>query len=106
LYFDDYNSPENCGHCSVCRGQVAKLTYSTNVDFPQDDFLIKALAEFKNHLSDKVAHELTIGIYSRFLAGISIPLFARNKVKKLSGFACCENLRFEEIQQKISKLHF
>jgi len=106
LYFDDFNSPENCGHCSVCRGQVAKLAYSKKTEFPGDEFLISALSEFKNHLSNKVAHELTLGIYSRFLAGISIPIFARNKIKKLSGFACCENLRFEEIQQKIKNLDF
>jgi ATP-dependent DNA helicase RecQ len=106
LYFDDHNSPDNCGHCSVCRGQVAKLAYSKKSEFPQDDFLIKVLREFKNHLNDKVSHELTIGIYSRFLSGISIPLFARNKVKKLSGFASCENLRFQDIKNKIDSLTF
>lgn len=106
LYFDDIHSPQNCGHCSVCRGQVAKLAYSKKTDFPEDVFLISVLKEFKNHLNDKVVHELNIGIYSRFLAGISIPIFARNKVKKLQGFACCENLRFEDIQQKIKSLPF
>jgi ATP-dependent DNA helicase RecQ len=103
-YFDDEKSPQKCGHCSVCRGQVAKLAYSAPQVFPSDEQLIQNLTGLKNHLAKKVQGPISLGTQCRFLAGISIPLFSRNKVRQLSGFSSCENLRFEDIQEKIKSL--
>ncbi len=104
LYFDDALSPEICGHCSVCRQQVAKLCYSQQVDWPEDQIIMQKISELKVHLAKKITAPLTLDTYCRFLAGISVPLFARNKVKSLSGFGLCENLRYEEIREKVKML--
>lgn len=98
-YFDDQQAPLNCGHCSVCRGQVAKLEYSLHGDWPKDEDLQQYLMDLDNILSGKV--DLSLDLQSRFLAGISVPIFSRNKVRQLPGFACCENLRYSEIKNKI-----
>ncbi len=104
LYFDDNQSPEQCGHCSVCRGKVAKLEYSIESHWPEDTQLTSVLNGLSNHLSSNVRLPLTIDTYCRFLAGISIPMFSRNKVRQLPGFACCEQFRYQQIKEKVIEL--
>ena len=104
FYFDDNQSPEQCGHCSVCRGKVAKLEYSIESHWPEDTQLTSVLNGLSNHLSSKVRLPLTIDTYCRFLAGISIPMFSRNKVRQLPGFACCEQFRYQQIKEKVIEL--
>ena len=98
-YFDDQQAPQRCGHCSVCRGQVAKLEYSEHVQWPSDEYLKSCLEGLSQQLSGKA--DVSIDIQCRFLAGISVPVFARNKVRQLAGFACCEQLRYGDIRQKL-----
>ena len=99
-YFDDQQAPQQCGHCSVCRGQVAKLAYSEQPQWPDDEYLQQCLVGLSQQLAGKAT--ISIDIQCRFLAGISVPIFARNKVRQLPGFACCEQLRYGDIRQKIS----
>jgi ATP-dependent DNA helicase RecQ len=98
-YFDDQQAPQRCGHCSVCRGQVAKLEYSEQISWPSDEYLKSCLEGLNKQLSGKA--DMSIDIQCRFLAGISVPVFARNKVRQLPGFACCEQLRYGDIRQKL-----
>jgi ATP-dependent DNA helicase RecQ len=101
-YFDDNEVPAQCGHCTVCRGEVARLEYSGLVNWPDDEFLRHCLAGLHNQLQGKV--EISKDIQCRFLAGISVPVFARNKVRQLAGFASCEKLRYREIKNKLHDL--
>lgn len=103
-YFDDQQTPQQCGHCSVCRGQVAKLAYSQQQNWPSDETLSAALSELQSHLAAKVTTPLSDELRCRFLAGLSVPIFARNKVRQLSGFALCENLRYADIRSKVHRL--
>jgi ATP-dependent DNA helicase RecQ len=104
LYFDDHQVPQNCGHCSVCRNQVAKLEYSSPINWPNDEQLKGYLTELIEHMKHKTSAELSIDTQSRFLTGLMVPLFSRNKVKQLSGFACCENIRYQEVRNKVAQL--
>jgi ATP-dependent DNA helicase RecQ len=99
-YFDDQQAPQKCGHCSVCRGQVAKLEYSQQPSWPSDSELQQYLQGLTQQLAGKA--DVSIDIQCRFLAGISVPVFARNKVRQLPGFGSCEPLRYSEIRQKIN----
>jgi ATP-dependent DNA helicase RecQ len=103
-YFDDQQAPTNCGHCSVCRGEVAKLNYSTEPQWPSDEEIIAVVKGFMNHMSVKVSQPITLDTCCRFLAGISVPIFTRNKVKQLPGFGLCQQLRYAEIKEKLT--HF
>jgi len=103
-YFDDENVPGNCGHCSVCNGNVAKLSYSINIDMPDDERIINAVSELIKHLSARVSQPLSIDTCCRFLTGISVPIFARNKVKQLSGYALCEQIRYQQVREKVTDL--
>ena len=104
LYFDDQDSAEQCGHCSVCRGHKATLSYSTNQHWPDDSQLSRDLNGLKQHLKDKTGQPVTLETCCRFLAGISVPVFARNKIRQLPGYGCCEQMRYEDIRNKVESL--
>ncbi|WP_404343525.1 ATP-dependent DNA helicase RecQ [Pseudoalteromonas mariniglutinosa] len=100
-YFDDSQAPAQCGHCSVCRGQAVKLSYSQQHDWPEDDVIHQKVAELLSHLASKGITDIGIETQCRFLAGMSVPLFTRNKVRQLSGFGICEQQRYSEIKAKL-----
>lgn len=105
LYFDDHQLTDNCGHCSACRGQVAKLEYSQPVNWPTDEILKQYLEELQTHMSIKITQPLSIENLTRFLTGLMVPVFSRNKVKQLPGFACCEHIRYQQVFDKVKQLH-
>jgi ATP-dependent DNA helicase RecQ len=97
-YFDDANAPQQCGHCSVCRGHAVKLEYSITPAKIDTVLIYQKVDEFLAHMATKGVHNVGIETQCRFLAGMSVPLFARNKVRQLSGFALCEQQRYSEIK--------
>ena len=105
-YFDDINAPIQCGHCSVCRGNIAQLQYSQQVPWPSDDMLIANVGVLSRHLEGKTQAPLTLESYCRFFAGLTMPLFGRNKVRQLTGFASCEQQRYQAIRDKLLQLGF
>jgi ATP-dependent DNA helicase RecQ len=108
-YFDDHAFSEDivnyqCGHCSVCHGQVAHLKLSTTTElWPSDATLKEAMHTIENCLSTS-KYPISINMYCRFLAGISMPLFTMYKVRKLAGFGLCEQYRFKDIRDKVTCL--
>ena len=100
-YFDDNQVPTQCGHCSVCRGEVANLRLSSHPVWPDDSVIKAAADELVQHLSPKVEQPISITTISRFLAGMTVPIFGRHKVKSLSGFGLCQQLPYAEVKQKI-----
>jgi len=104
-YFDDPNAAPQCGHCSVCRGQVAKLQHSqTNIPWPSDDALKQGMADLAERLAGKINQPLSLESYCRFFAGMTVPLFGRNKVRQISGFGSCEQQRYQAIREKLASL--
>jgi len=108
-YFDDpllqgEDAPHQCGHCSVCRGNVAKLGYSIQAQWPADEVLIANAVKLQEHLSAKIFQPLSLESYCRFFAGMTVPMFGRHKVKQLAGFASCDQLRYQEIRDKLTFL--
>ena len=111
-YFDDFtfnaliekSESNGCGHCSVCRGQVAKLSYTYDVKWPSDEQLSHVLSNFITQLSTKVQLPLSTETCCRFLCGMSIPIFTRNKVRQMPGFSLCEQLPYAQIRGKVEVL--
>ena len=102
--FDDKTAAEHCGHCSVCRGEVAQLEHSQQATWPTNDDLAKHAQGLKRHLSEKISQPLSLESYCRFFAGMTVPLFGRNKVRQLAGFGSCEKQRYQAIRDKITPL--
>jgi len=104
-YFDDPNTAPQCGHCSVCRGQVAHLQHSqVNVPWPSDDSLKQGMSDLAERLSGKINQPLSLESYCRFFAGMTVPLFGRNKVRQIPGFGSCEQQRYQAIREKLAGL--
>jgi ATP-dependent DNA helicase RecQ len=103
-YFDDQNAPVNCGHCSVCRGKVVKLSYSQEIIWPDAAAIFQNLTTLSQHMSTKNKSVLSLETMCRFLTGLTVPLFSRNKVKQLAGFGSCENIRYQEVREKVIRI--
>jgi ATP-dependent DNA helicase RecQ len=111
-YFDDSrfdnthsNTSPQCGHCSVCRGQVAVLEHSqVSIPWPSDELLLQGMQELAQRLNGKINQPLSLESYCRFFAGMTVPLFGRNKVRQLSGFGLCVQQRYQAIRDKITLL--
>jgi len=109
-YFDDAafvnaNSIVQCGHCSVCRGQVAVLKHSqAQISWPSNETLKQGMLELTERLSGKINQPLSPESYCRFFAGMTVPLFGRNKVRQLSSFGSCEKQRYQAIRDRVTPL--
>ncbi|EAT12894.1 RecQ family ATP-dependent DNA helicase [Bermanella marisrubri] len=103
-YFDHQDVPQQCGHCSVCRGQIAKLEYSEPVQRPTDSDINNAVSELKQYLNEQGLNDTSVDTVCRFLAGMTTPLFTQHKVKQLDGFGLCEQLRYRDLKETISRL--
>lgn len=92
-YFSDHRLKAPCGHCSVCLGDIAKL--------PERP-LIKPLSEYDfNHntmqIIDKLGEHASELMVSRFLCGLTTPIFTRLRVRNLTGYALFEQYRFQDV---------
>lgn len=106
-YFGDQNSPERCGHCSVCRGKVLELSpqASINNDVEWLDSLAGYVREFSQHVGSKSpTTQITAVLITRFLTGLTQPIFTKIKARQLSGFGKFEEHSYESILEGVTQL--
>ena len=102
-YFGDDQAPRQCGHCSVCAGQVARLPEPPALA-PLVDKNVEALCGAFIH-----RHQEYAGSYppaerlTRFLCGISVPMFTKMKARAIPGFAALENYPYAEVREWAAK---
>ncbi|GLR03438.1 ATP-dependent DNA helicase RecQ [Vibrio hyugaensis] len=95
-YFADHNAPTQCGHCSVCRGQVASFT-QTKQEQPELAHLSTWVDEFVQ-LSPTAISNAAV---ARFLCGISTPIITQLKASKLRGYGSMANVSFEQVLKQV-----
>ena len=101
-YFADDNAPEQCGSCSVCQGRIAKLA-PPPVQAELSPSQVAALSldfihAYVNHESGKKPGP---ALTTRFLCGISCPLFTTLKAKKIAYFAALQSYPYQQILQLV-----
>ncbi|PAA21567.1 MULTISPECIES: RecQ family ATP-dependent DNA helicase [Pseudomonas] len=102
-YFGDDQAPRQCGHCSVCAGQVARLPEPPALA-PLVDKNVEVLCGAFIH-----RHQEYAGSYppaerlTRFLCGISVPMFTKMKARAIPGFAALENYPYAEVRDWAAK---
>ncbi|WP_115896061.1 RecQ family ATP-dependent DNA helicase [Marinomonas pollencensis] len=97
-YFGDQNAPEQCGHCSVCKGKVLafEALASEQQNWQQD--LSHYAQEFTLHMQNKSpTTKVTEVLITRFLTGLTQPIFTKVKARQLSGFAKFEHLAYRDV---------
>jgi len=98
-YFGDHHAPQRCGHCSVCLGDVARLPEPPALpalatkDFPQ------LCGEFIRKHEDYKDAAPGVECLTRFLCGISVPLFTKLKARAIGGFAALEDYPYAQVRE-------
>ncbi|WP_338489173.1 ATP-dependent DNA helicase RecQ [Pseudomonas trivialis] len=98
-YFGDDQAPQRCGHCSVCHGHIAHLPPPPSLPALVDKNFMGLCGDFihrhHEHIGDLPGPERL----TRFLGGISVPLFTRLKARSIPGFAALEDYPYAEVRE-------
>ncbi|UVL35090.1 MULTISPECIES: RecQ family ATP-dependent DNA helicase [unclassified Pseudomonas] len=97
-YFGDHNAPEQCGHCSVCHGQVARLPAPPELPALVDKNFAALCGDFIHRHEQYTGVIPTAERLTRFLCGISVPLFTKLKARTITGFAALEEYPYAEVR--------
>jgi len=96
-YFSDTSLNKPCGHCSVCYGVVADIPPPVILP-PLDSLDFKELTHQFIDVHKKATDEaMSITLLSRFLCGLTTPIFTRLKARSLSSFGRLEQYPFAEV---------
>ncbi|WOH37932.1 ATP-dependent DNA helicase RecQ [Thalassotalea fonticola] len=98
-YFSDPRLQQPCGHCSVCLGNVTTMP-ATPALKPLDEFKFE---QYTNEINKKLGKQTSITLISRFLCGLTTPIFTKLRVRKLTGFAIFEHYRFNDVRLWVEK---
>ncbi|MDT4857268.1 hypothetical protein FQZ97_916860 [compost metagenome] len=102
-YFGDRAVPERCGHCSVCRGQVARLPEPPSLPpLERQDFYGLCGAFIRRHEEQKGVPP-SAECLTRLLCGITAPLFTRLKARSLPGFAALEAYPYAAVRDWVAR---
>ncbi|MFJ7316036.1 ATP-dependent DNA helicase RecQ [Pseudomonas sp. NPDC098747] len=97
-YFGDHNAPERCGHCSVCHGHVARLPEPPQLPPLVDKNFTTLCGDFIHKHEQHTGNVPTAERLTRFLCGISVPLFTKLKARTISGYAALEDYPYAEVR--------
>ena len=102
-YFGDANAPQRCGHCSVCLGQVAQLP-EPPVLAPLGEIDLDArCAEFNQRYTQLKGGAPSVECLTRFLCGISVPVFTKLKARQIPGFASLEAYPYAAVRERLAR---
>ena len=102
-YFGDRQAPQQCGHCSVCRGQVAQLPEPPALASLSDMDLVARCAEFSQRYTQLKGNAPSTECLTRFLCGISVPAFTKLKARQIPGFASLEAYPYAEVRERLAQ---
>ncbi|MCU1718535.1 ATP-dependent DNA helicase RecQ [Pseudomonas sp. 5P_3.1_Bac2] len=97
-YFGDTSAPQHCGHCSVCRGQLAELPQPPALAALDAGQVQKLAGAFVAVHQQRLGHAPSSTCLTRFLCGISMPLLLRLKARQLPGFAALADYPYAEVR--------
>ncbi|WP_217475841.1 RecQ family ATP-dependent DNA helicase [Stutzerimonas stutzeri] len=101
-YFGDRQAPQRCGHCSVCRGQVAQLPEPPALAPLAEIDVERRCAEFTQRYRQLKGDAPSAECRTRFLCGISVPVFTKLKARQLPGFASLEAYPYAEVRARLA----
>ncbi|SIR42176.1 RecQ family ATP-dependent DNA helicase [Pseudomonas sp. A214] len=97
-YFGDESAPQRCGHCSVCHGRVARLPEPPPLPVLVDRDFNALCGDFINRHEQHTGSAPSAERVTRFLCGISVPLFTKLKARTIPGYAQLEDYPYAEVR--------
>ncbi|MBV7298351.1 RecQ family ATP-dependent DNA helicase [Enterovibrio paralichthyis] len=102
-YFADEHAPAQCGHCSVCRGNIARLPKASAQESVEPAMLQRLIQPLMDAaLKEGVA--VSAEAATRFLCGIATPLTTRLRAGKMEGFGKLSAYPFDEVKKQVQSL--
>ena len=98
-YFGDEKAPQRCGHCSVCHGNVAHLPPPPALPPLVDKNFMGLCGDFIHRHHQHTGQLPGAERLTRFLGGISVPLFTKLKARGIPGFAALEDYPYAEVRE-------
>lgn len=98
-YFGDTDAPRQCGHCSVCHGQIAHLPSPPGLAPLVDKHFQGLCGDFIHRHHQHTGSLPGAERLTRFLCGISVPLFTKLKARGIPGFAALEEYPYAEVRE-------
>ncbi|AZE92412.1 ATP-dependent DNA helicase RecS (RecQ family) [Pseudomonas orientalis] len=98
-YFGDANAPQRCGHCSVCHGHIAHLPAPPSLPPLVDKNFMGLCGDFIHRHHEHTGQLPGAERLTRFLGGISVPLFTKLKARGIPGFAALEDYPYAEVRE-------
>jgi len=98
-YFSDSQAPEQCGHCSVCRGEQHAWPDTLNPQLEREQ-----IADWLAPLQGKSASPLSNNLKTKFLCGIATPWFTKVKARSLAGFGKLSEHPYQQVLSEIESL--
>ncbi|MFA7946245.1 ATP-dependent DNA helicase RecQ [Pseudomonas brenneri] len=98
-YFGDADAPRQCGHCSVCHGQIAHLPSPPGLAPLVDKHFQGLCGDFIHRHHQHTGSLPGAERLTRFLCGISVPLFTKLKARGIPGFAALEEYPYAEVRE-------
>ena len=102
-YFGDCQAPQRCGHCSVCRGQVARLPEPPALAPLEQIDLAARCVDFSQRYTQLKGGVPSAECLTRFLCGISVPVFTKLKARQIPGFASLEAYPYAEVRARLAR---
>lgn len=96
-YFGEHLEKAMCGHCSVCKQGPAVLERSETLK-PLSEINIDPM---KKEFSAAAGDHFSDSHFTRFLCGISSPIFTKLKIRKLPHFGILERYPFADVRNRI-----
>lgn len=100
-YFADHHAPQQCGHCSVCRGKIITLPALPTLPEISD----QQITTWSDAFIQRNDTAPSMAAITRFLHGMSTPLNSKIKAKQLEGFGVLEAYPFQQTFAHICRLY-
>ncbi|GHB00680.1 RecQ family ATP-dependent DNA helicase [Modicisalibacter luteus] len=102
-YFGDMQAPERCGHCSVCHGHVARLPSPAPLPPLESQSFVELCDQIIERYQAAFEGQVPgVDLLTRYLCGITAPLFTRLKARQSKGFSRLEAYPYAEVRQWVS----
>jgi len=98
-YYFGEKGIEHCGHCTVCEAGKIIIPATTPLPPLSEKNVAGLTAGFNEIMENKVS----ISLLTKFLCGITMPVFSRKKIKQLPGFGILEDYPYKEVEAYVKE---